>query len=491
MGAGRPPRVTVIGAGLGGLSAAIHLRLAGHDVTVFEACACAGGRAGRLELAGLRFDTGPTLVNYPWVFEELFRAAGRELRDYVELRRVDPSISYRWPDGRRLTLSSDIERLRTEFERVEPGAGRSLDRFLEDARDKFRVTFGKLVPRNEDNPVRFFAALDARELARTALWRSMHAELRRFFRSRCVLEALGSYAMYLGGSPFGLPGLFTILPFGEIAHGLWMPRGGIHALVRAVERLARELGVEIHTRTRVERILCREGRVCGVCLADGAEHGCDLVVSNLDLPATVADLLRSRPPRLRMSPSVMTFYWAVRRRPEALGRHTIFLPADYRGAFEALMRGGRLPAEPAVYVNAPAAGDFETVSSDLSPVFALVPVPLPARLPGVDWNEAAERYREFILGRLAACGCGMPSSDITAESVWSPEEWRRRFGLFEASAFGAAHTLLQMGPFRPRNYSRAVRGLYFAGASTTPGTGMPMVVISGRLAAERIACHVR
>lgn len=483
--------VTVIGAGLGGLSAAIHLRLAGREVAVFEAGATAGGRANTLELGGLRFDTGPTLVNYPWVFEELFRAAGRKLSDYAELRRVEPSITYRWPDGRQLTLSSDLEKLRAELERVEAGAARGLERFLEDAREKFRITFAKLVPHNEDNPVRFFAALSARELARTALWRSMHAELRRFFRSYPVLEALGSYAMYLGGSPFELPGLFTILPFGEIAHGLWVPRGGIYALVRAVERLARELGVAIHTGRRVERVLHRDGRVTGVRLAGGTEHDCGIVVSNVDLPAAVTDLLGRRPPRLRMSPAALTFYWAVRARPAALGRHTVFLPAEYRSAFEGLMRGRELPAEPAFYVSAPPEGDFERASPGLWPVFVLVPVPLPARLPGVDWSAAAQRYKAFILGRLAQCGAPMPEAAIAAEAVWSPEEWRRRFGLYQGSAFGAAHTLLQMGPFRPRNYSRDVRGLYFAGAGTTPGTGMPMVVISGRLAAERIAGHVR
>lgn len=483
--------VTVIGAGLGGLSAAIHLRLRGHPVTVFEAGDAVGGRANRLEIGGLRFDTGPTLLNYPWVFEELFSAAGRDLHAAVELRPIEPTLSYRWPDGTRLTLSSNRERLREEFERIETGAGRRLDRFFADAGEKFRIAFEKLVPRNEDHPVRYFAPLKGRELVRTALWRSMYAELRRFFRSRYLVEALGSYAMYLGGSPFELPGLFSILPYGELAQGLWLPRGGIYGLIEAIEALARELGVNIHTGCRVERILTEDGRVRGICLADGRRHASPIVVSNLDLPATLQQLLGEPAPPLKMSPSVLTFYWAVAKQPGGLGHHTIFLPHDYRAAFDQLNRGARIPEEPAFYVAAAAASDPDASAPGAWPVFVLVPLPLLSRLGPIDWAEATGRLREFLLRRLRDSGVELDPSEIRAERVLTPEDWRGRFGLFDGSAFGAAHTLGQMGPFRPRNYSRRVRGLYFTGASTTPGTGLPMVALSGKLVAQRIADHAR
>jgi phytoene desaturase len=482
--------VTVIGAGLGGLSAAIHLRLRGHPVTVFEAGPSVGGRANRLELDGLQFDTGPTLLNYPWVFEELFRAAGRDFHAAVALRRIEPTVSYRWPDGTRLTLSSDPDRLREEFERIEAGAGRRLAEFFADAGEKFRIAFEKLVPRNEDHPLRYFGPLGARELVRTALWRSMYGELRRFFRSRYLVEALGSYAMYLGGSPFELPGLFSILPYGELAHGLWLPRGGIYALVEAIEALARELGVAIETRCRVDRILTENGRVTGVRLADGQVHPSPIVVSNVDLPATIEQLLGEAAPGLKMSPAVFTFYWAEERRPAGLGHHTIFLPGDYRAAFDQLIRGSGIPAEPAFYVASPGAGDPEAAPGGPAPVFVLVPVPLLSRLGRIDWTAAREGLREFVLQRLRDSGVDLALEDILAERVLTPEDWRRRCGLYDGSAFGAAHTLAQMGPFRPRNYSRRIRGLYFTGASTTPGTGMPMVVLSGKLVAERIAGHV-
>jgi len=481
----------VIGAGLGGLSAAIHLRLAGWQVTVFEAGQTTGGRANRLTLRGVRFDTGPTLLNYPWVFEELFQAAGRDLGQYLKLLPVAPSITYRWPDGGHLTLSADLERLRAEFERLEPGAARGLERFLSDASEKFRITFHKLVLQNEENPLRYFSRLAAREILRTALWRSMHAELGRFFRSARIREALGSYAMYLGGSPFELPGLFTILPYGELAQGLWLPEGGIYALVEAVERLARELGVEIHTGRRVSRILQRNGQVAGVRFEDGAEFGSPVVVSNADLPLTLTELAGQPAPGLKMSPSVVTFYWAVKGRPNGLGHHTIFLPGDYAAAFRELNNGSAVPADPAFYVAAPEASDPSFAQDGLTAVFALVPVPLLRRLNGVDWKEETERLRETILCKLKDSGAGFAAGCIQEEKVWTPVEWKERFGLYEGSAFGAAHTLSQMGPFRPPNYSRRIRGLYFTGASTTPGTGLPMVALSGQLAAQRIQSHVR
>ncbi|GIU76727.1 MAG: phytoene desaturase [Bryobacteraceae bacterium] len=481
----------VIGAGLGGLSAAIHLRLAGWRVRVLEAGASAGGRANRISVAGLPFDTGPTLLNYPWVFEELFRAAGRDMGDYVRLLKVDPSITYHWPDGQHLTLSSDRERLRAEFERFAPGSSRGLDLFLEDCAAKFEITFRKLVLRNDGNPLRYFSVLTAGEILRTALWRSMYRELGRFFSSPRLCEALGSYAMYLGGSPFELPGLFTILPYGELSGGLWLPEGGIYALVQAVERLARELGVEIHYHSRAQRILHRNGRVTGVRLADGSEIASSVVVSNVDVPSTLTELAGLAAPKIRMSPSVMTFYWAVAGRQPGLGHHTIFFPRDYAAAFRDLNQGCTIPADPAFYVAAPGVSDPTLADDGRLGVFVLVPVPLLSRLGKVDWAAETDRVRETVLRRLSAAGASLSAQAIAGETVWTPETWSRRFGLFQGSAFGAAHTLSQMGPFRPPNFSRRLRGLYFTGASTTPGTGMPMVVLSGRLTAERIQQHAR
>jgi phytoene desaturase len=492
--------IIIIGAGLGGLSAAIHLQLAGYRVTIYEANDRVGGRASQIRRDGFIFDTGPSLLNYPWVFEDLFRAAGRNLRDYVSLVEVDPSVSFQWADGTRFTLSSDTGRLLNECERVEPGSRPRMLSFLRDAENKFRLAFDKLVTRNEDNYLRWLAALSTGELLKLSVWHSMYAELSRFFRSRYLREALGSYGMYLGGSPYNLPGLFSILPFGELAYGLWLPKGGIYALVSAVESLAREVGVKIFTNQRVQKIISENQRVTGIELEDGNRFASRVVVSNVDVPTTDTELLdpetlstksRRRISKTKMTPGVLTFYWGIRDKVENIGHHTIFLPDDYHGAFDQLLKGKRIPDQLPFYVSVPSATDDNLAPEGCTAMFVLVPTPLLDEVPDNYWEEAVCDVKERVLERLRKHDVRISPDQITVEEIYTPADWQRRFGLYKGSAFGAAHTLFQVGPLRSSNYSKKIEGLYYVGASTTPGTGMPMVTLGGKMLAERILLRSR
>jgi phytoene desaturase len=491
--ANAPNRAAVIGGGFGGLSAAIHLRLADFEVTLYEANDRVGGRANLIEQDGFRFDTGPSLLNYPWVFEELFRTVGKEMSDYVKLLPVDPSIRFVWPDRATFTLSSNVQRLREECERLEPGSAAGLVAFLADAEVKYNFSFRKLVRQNVDNPIAWICALSPREMLKSAVWRSLYGELGRFFRSPRIREALGSYAMYLGGSPWTLPGLFSILPYGELAYGLWLPAGGIYGLVEGIERLAADLGVRILKRHRVRRIVVQDSRVTGLEFADGTKENCPIVVSNVDVPTTREELLGNGAGnrRIAMTPGVITFYWGIRGKVEGLQHHTIFLPNDFKDTFEDLLTRKRIPENLPFYISVPSDTDPSLAPPGDTTAFALVPTPRLSDLGNIDWTAAVGSLRVKILARLRAHGVEIDPARMAVEKVWTPETWGNAFGLYDGSAFGATHSLFQLGPFRSRNYDPRIRGLYYVGASTTPGTGLPLVVLGGEMTAKRILSHVR
>ena len=486
-------RVIVVGGGVGGLSVATHLALQGYRVSIFESNSRVGGRANHLEFDGFKFDTGPSLLNYPWVFDQLFEAAGTSLAQELDLIRVDPAIKFYWPDKQTFQLSSDLTRLSEECRRLDPRDGPGLFSFLKDARRKYNLSFDRLVTRNADSPLSWFLASGITNLTKLGLFRSMDSQLGKHFHSSKIIEAFGSYGMYLGGAPYDLPGIFSIIPFGELEHGLWLPKGGMYGLIEAMERVAVRLGVEVRTSSPVRSIDSDNGRVSGITLFDGSKESASIVVSNVDVPTTMTQLLDGKYKSStngytspKMTPGVITYYLAIDRELPELNHHSVFLPENPKQAYDELMNQGTVPKDLPFYVSVASNTDHSLAPAGKSSVFLLAPVPLLSQMPGTDWQRVTKKLQSLMFRRMNDHSITISEKDVLSQKTWSPVDWSDNFGLFDGSAFGAAHNLRQIGPFRPRNISSDINGLFFTGASTTPGTGVPMCVLSGKMAADRI-----
>lgn len=487
----RPRHVAVVGAGLSGLSAALYLAGAGYRVTVLEREEMPGGRNGLLVRDGFRFDTGPVVFTMKGLLDDAFGAVGAATEDHVRFTRLDPAYHGFFADGSTLRVRPGHEAMRAEI-LAECGSreAAAFDDFVRWLKRLHDVELPHFIDVNFNSPFDLLrspkAALD---LLRLRAFGRLGPEIGRRFRDERLRRLFSFQAMYAGLSPARALSLYAVITYMDSIEGVWFPEGGMHAVPVAMAAAAQEAGVEIRYSTPVQQVVRGPGgRVRGVALFDRETLAADAVVVTADLPVAYQTLLPDVPaPRAArrgtFSPSAVVLHLGARGElPPAAGHHNIHFGRAWDDAFEDLLRRGTTMRDPSRYVAVPTVTAPELAPPGQHALYVLEPVPN-LDVGVVDWAVETVRIRERLQRFLSDAGYPL---EVTTEELVTPRDWQAQ-GMAAGTPFALAHTFAQTGPFRPRNVDRRVPGLVFAGSGTTPGVGIPMVLISGKLAARRVA----
>jgi phytoene desaturase len=483
--------VLVIGAGVGGIAVAARLARQGYAVTVLEKNALPGGRVDRMTADGYTFDTGATIFVMPELYARAFADLGERMEDNLELRRIDPTYRLIFQDNSQLQLTSDLHEMQTQLEAMEPGSFGRMLRYLEEAEGHYRISTDHIVQKDFRNFAGFASPANLLRFLRLRALQRHSGYTAGFFRDPRLRIAFTFQDLYMALSPYDSPATYSLLQYVELADGLWYPRGGMYGVVEALKTIAEKNGVTFRFTAPVEKILVDGNRATGVALAGGEVIRADLVVANADLGYVYRCLLPTdataqRIGRMEYGCSTVTFYWGIDKQYPRIGPHTVLFSGDYRRNFDAVLKEGTLADEPNFYLHATAGVDPSTAPPGHDAWTVAVPVGNIRGDGSQDWPALQSRARKFVLNRLAQAGLENVESHITVERSFLPEDWLNRYNLTRGASHGLSHKLLQMGYFRPHNRHNRYRNLYFTGASTHPGTSVPMVLTSSRFVAERI-----
>jgi phytoene desaturase len=493
------PTVLVIGAGIGGIATAARLAQHGYRVTIVEKNEQAGGRCGHLVKDGHHFDTGATLFLIPELYAQTFADLGEHMEDHLDLRRIDPTYQLHFKDGSTLALTSHLNTMQAQLEAIEPGSfGRFLG-YLNQGHLHYKLSLTHLVGRDFRSLPEFFSLKNLLLFLRLKALIKHHDNIGHYFNDRRLKIAFTFQDMYVGLSPYEAPALYSLLQYTELVHGVWFPMGGMYRVVEALVGIAEKWGVEFMYNTPVEKINVAGRRTTGVTLIGGRQIQADIVVANADLPYVYRHLLPDDGPAKRLEHkkytcSALMFYWGVDKQYPQLGTHNLFLADDYRQSFNQIVNDFTLPDDPGIYVHTPVRADPSLAPQGQDTLVAIVPVghlnDAAVRNGAQYWIAIQKQARQAVLQRLAAIGVTDLDKHIKFEVSYTPPDWQSRYNLAKGSTHGLSHNLMQMGYLRPRNRHRRYRNLYFVGASTHPGSGMPTVLVSARLATERILQEV-
>ncbi|SDM60825.1 phytoene desaturase [Halogranum gelatinilyticum] len=480
--------VVVVGSGFGGLSTACYLAQAGADVTVLEKNEQLGGRASRLERDGFRFDMGPSWYLMPDVFEHFFADFGKHPSEYYGLTRLDPHYRIFFKDGDRVDMVQDLDENRKTFEAYEPGAADAFDDYLVKSKRNYQIGMDHFVYTDRPKLTDYIDTDVMRHAWGLSLVGSMQRHVEQYFDHPKLQQIMQYTLVFLGGAPTNTPALYNLMSHVDFNLGVYYPEGGLGAVVDGMVDLAEELGVTFHTDAEVQQIRGRRGGF--VVRTDEEEYLADLVVSDADYAHTEQELL---PPEKRQysadywdsrtyAPSAFLLYLGVEGDVEELEHHTLVLPTDWDDHFDRIFENPEWPDDPAYYLCVPSKTDDTVAPEGHSNLFALVPIAAGLE----DTPEIRQEYRDLVLDDIAE-NTGVDLRDrIVLEESFCVNDFADRYNSEQGTALGLAHTLTQTALLRPPHVSQTVDGLYFTGSFTTPGIGVPMCLISGRLTAEAV-----
>jgi phytoene desaturase len=484
---GPTDRVVVVGAGLGGLACALHLAGAGRQVTVVEREPVPGGRAGRLSLDGYEFDTGPTVLTMPDLIAEPLAAVGEELTDWLELMPLDPAYRAFYPDGSTLDVRTDTVRMAAEISRVcGPREADGYLRFVDYARKLWLLERDHFIGRNLDTPLDLLNLNLLRLLGMGGFGR-LQSKINQFFRNPRTRRIFSFQAMYAGLAPHDALAIYAVIAYLDSVAGVYFPKGGMHAVPKALAGAAEKHGVRFRYDTTVTRVETANGRATAVLTDTGERIPADVVVLNPDLPVAYRELLpeRRRERRLRYSPSCVVLHIGSRQAYRRIGHHNIHFGTAWKGTFDEVIRRGELMSDPSLLVTNPTHTDPSAAPDGRQTYYVLAPTPNLEVAP-LDWRGGlARNYADSVMSVLEERGYVGFRDGVEVERIITPADWQDQ-GMAAGTPFAAAHTFAQTGPFRPGNLHSSLPNVVFTGSGTQPGVGVPMVLISGKLAAARV-----
>ena len=484
--------VAIIGAGIGGLSLACLLGKKGFNVNIFEKNEQVGGRCSIFEKNGFVFDMGPSWYLMPDVFEQFYQLLGEDINNHLDLKRLNPSYRVFFKDEDiKIDISSNIEENFPVFERLENGSSKKIQKYLEKSKEHYEIAMKNFIFKNYDSIFDFFSLRLILEGLRLNIFSNMQSYVQKYIKEPKIQKLLQYQLVFLGNSPYNAPAFYNLMSHIDFDMGVFYPYGGLYKIPLSLSKIAEKHGVKIYLNSPVKKIITLSGKVKGIELENGEKYNFDIVISNADLHHTETKLLEEHDriydeqfwAKKVMAPSGLILYLGIEEKIENALHHNLIFSKDWKKNFSQIFTNPSLPSDPSFYICAPSKTDDTVALRGKENIFVFAPIASGLNCRELDLEELADKILETMQNEMK-----IPNfkNKISFKRIFSLKDFAERYNSYKGTALGLAHTLFQTAVFRPKNYSSKVKGLFYTGANTIPGIGVPMCLISAELVYKRI-----